>query len=473
MKITPIILSGGSGTRLWPLSRSSNPKQFLDFFDNNSLFSKTILRASDETIFNPLITICNNEHRFLVASELQKNNIKAQSIILEPIAKNTAAAIAIAALDVIKNNSKNDDLMLVLPSDHLIKEEQKFKDYILATKEVAIANYLVTFGITPDSPQTGYGYIKRGRKLNNFNNVFEVEKFIEKPDKKKAQNFLNQGGFLFNSGIFMFKASVYLNNLENLQNEVFTACKNAYQNSIKDLDFIRLNAEDFTLSPNISIDYAIMEKASKIAVIPIDIGWSDVGDWNKIAEITPKDQNQNSLIGNVEILETKNCYINSQSSIIAAIGVKNLIIISLKDVVLVLNKNSAQAVKKLFQILKAKKKEECDFNPKVLRPWGSFEAIDYGGQFKVKKIIVNPKAALSLQMHYHRAEHWVVVKGIANVTCGNQKIILNESESTYIPIGKKHRLENKQQIPLEIIEVQTGNYLKEDDIIRFDDNYGR
>jgi mannose-1-phosphate guanylyltransferase/mannose-6-phosphate isomerase len=473
MKITPLILSGGSGTRLWPVSRSFYPKQFLDFFGADSFFSKTISRIKNSEFFNSPIIVCNNEHRFLAASEMLKNNIKAQAIILEPESKNTAAAIAVGAFEIIKNNGADHDLMLVMPSDHLIDDHQKFTSDILLAKELALAGYLVTFGITPNYPETGYGYIKQGEKLAEFKCGFKVEKFIEKPDQKKAEEFLKEGGFLFNSGIFMFKASLYLDILKQLANDVFTASLNSYQNSIIDLDFIRLEADSFAKSPNISVDYAVMEKSDKIALLPLNISWNDVGDWSKIAEIARKDHNQNSLIGNIETLKTNNCYINSDHGLVATIGVENLIIVNLKDALLIVNKNNAQYVKELFEILKSKQKEECNFHSKILRPWGSFEVIDFDQKFKVKRIIVNSNASLSLQKHQHRSEHWVVVKGIAHVTCDDQEIILNEGESTYIKAGKKHRLKNQQSQALEIIEIQIGSYLGEDDIVRFEDIYGR
>ncbi len=473
MKITPIILSGGSGTRLWPMSRSLNPKQFLDFFGDHSLFQQTALRVKNLQNFYEPVIICNNEHRFMAAEELQKIKIKAKSIILEPIGRNTTPAIAIAALDVLANNSKNDDLILVMPSDHLIKNEKEFIASIKKAAKAANEGYLITFGILPHKAETGYGYIKQSKKLKEFEDVFLVEKFIEKPKKENAEKFIKSGGYLWNSGIFMFKASKYLEVLQNLQHDTFINCCNSYNKSIKDLDFVRIFAEDFEKCENISVDYAIMEKSENVVVVPIDIGWSDVGNWQAIADLSDKDKNENSLIGDVISLKTKNCYINSKNGLVATIGVENLIIVNLKDVVLVANKNNAQDVKEIFEILKKEKREECNSHTKVMRPWGSFETIDVSDRFKVKKIIVNSKSSLSLQMHNHRAEHWVVVKGIAHVTCDNKEFILTEDKSTYIPLGKKHRLVNKGKVPLEIIEVQTGGYLGEDDIVRFSDIYGR
>ncbi len=470
MKITPVILSGGSGTRLWPLSRSLHPKQFLDFFGKNSLFQKAALRVKNSEVFHNPIIICNNEHRFIAAEELQNIQVFPKSIILEPIGRNTAPAVAIAALNI---TDKNDDLILVMPSDHIIEDEEKFISHVKNATKAANEGYLITFGIIPDKAETGYGYIKQGNKLENFIEVLAVEKFIEKPQKEVAEKFVKDGGYLWNSGIFMFKASVYLEILQNLQKDIFNSCENSYKNAVKDLDFIRLAYEDFEKCENISIDYALMEKAKKVAVVPVNIGWSDVGNWQAISEISKKDADGNSLVGDCTALRTKNCYINSRSGIVATIGVENLIIVSLKDVTLIANKNNSQDVKELFEILKNQKREECHQNPKTLRPWGSFETVDLGDRFKVKRITVKSGASLSLQMHEKRSEHWVVVKGEATVTCGERELILNEDQSTYIPIGEKHRLENKGKSLLEIIEVQTGSYLGEDDIVRFSDIYGR
>ncbi len=471
MKITPVILSGGSGTRLWPLSRSLNPKQFLNLVDEYSLFQKSALRTKDSVLFNSPLVICNNEHRFIAAEELQKINITPKAIILEPIGRNTAPAIAVAALNAIEN--QNDDLILVMPSDHVIKDEADFIKNVQAASNAAAQGYLITFGIVPNCPETGYGYIKRSAKLENFADIFAVEKFIEKPKKEVAEEFVKDGGYFWNSGIFMFRASVYLEILRELANDIFINCCNAYNKSVRDLDFVRLFAEDFEKCQNISIDYAVMEKAAKVAVMPINVGWSDVGNWQALSEISAKDENGNNIIGDVVTLKTNDCYINSRHNLVTTIGVKDLIIISLKDATLIANKNNAQDVKEMFEILKKHKRSECDSHTKVLRPWGSFETIDLADRFKVKRITVHPKASLSLQMHNHRAEHWVVVKGTAHVTCGTEEFVLTEDQSTYIPVGKKHRLENKGIIPLEIIEVQTGNYLGEDDIIRFSDIYGR
>ncbi|MBM5781993.1 MAG: mannose-1-phosphate guanylyltransferase/mannose-6-phosphate isomerase [Pelagibacterales bacterium] len=469
MKITPVILSGGSGTRLWPLSRSLNPKQFLDFLGKNSLFQKAALRVRNDLNFNNPIIVCNNEHRFITAEELQNVGIKPKSIILEPVGRNTAPAVAIAALNV---DLGDEDIILVMPSDHIILEEEKFINHVQKAIKAATEGYLVTFGIIPDRAETGYGYIKQGKKIG-LDEALTVDKFIEKPQKETATKFLQDGGYLWNSGIFMFKASTYLEILQELQPEIFEYCMNSYENSAKDLDFVRLEKDNFERCPNISIDYAVMEKAKKVAVVPIEVGWSDVGNWQAISDISEKNAEGNSLIGDVISLKTKNSYINSRNGLVATIGVEDLIVITLKDATLIAHKNNAQDVKDVVDILKNNKREECNSSPKTLRPWGSFETIDLGDRFKVKRITVKSGASLSLQMHHHRAEHWVVVRGEAVVTCDDKEFVLNEDQSTYIPIGKKHRLENRGNSVLEIIEVQTGSYLGEDDIVRFSDIYGR
>ena len=474
-KIIPVILSGGSGTRLWPLSRALNPKQFLSFFGKNSLFQDTALRVSDKNTFTNSLIICNNEHRFIAAESLAVFGLKAESIILEPIGRNTAPAIAVAALDVLKNFGAENDLMLVMPSDHIIKDEKGFFEVVKKAAAIAKQNYLITFGIVPSRTETGYGYIKEGAPIKNSVG-FLVEKFVEKPNKETATSFVNQGGYVWNSGIFMLRASVYLEELKKLQPEIGEACEVSYLKAAQDLDFIRLDEESFTKSPNISADYAVMEKlasAGKIAVVPLDVGWDDVGNWDAIAQNSPQDENKNSFLGDVVALKSKNCYINSQSGIVAALGLEDIIVVNLKDVVLVAHKDHAQDVKKIFELLKEQKRPECSSHTKVLRPWGSFETLDEANGFKVKRIVVKQGASLSLQMHHHRAEHWIVVRGNAIVTCEDKEFTLKQGESTFIPLGKKHRLENKGPESLEIIEVQTGGYLGEDDIVRFSDIYGR
>lgn len=473
MKITPVILSGGSGTRLWPISRELNPKQFSDFFGEQSLFQKTALRTKNKSLFKSPVILCNNEHRFNVSESLKDIKITPKSIILEPIGRNTAPAIAIAAVDIVTNNKKGDDLMLVMPSDHIIENEEEFLKQVEVASKAAKEEYLVTFGIVPDSPETGYGYIKKSTKLKDLKGTFSVDQFVEKPDLKTAKKFIKTKDYFWNSGIFLFKASTFLEEIQKHSNTIFLNGCNSYNNSTKDLGFIRLDKEYFEKCPDISIDYCVMEKTTKAALIPLDAKWSDVGSWDSIHKISKKDKDNNSIIGDVKAIDTENCYINSEDKLVATIGVKDLIIIALKDSILIANKNNAQDVKKLFNTLKEEKREECQSHTKMHRPWGHFETIHLSDRTKVKRIIVNPKACLSLQMHNHRAEHWIIIKGTAFVTCDTKEFILTEDQSTYIPIGKKHRLENRGKIPLEVIEVQTGSYLGEDDIVRFSDIYGR
>ena len=468
--ITPVILSGGSGTRLWPISRQSNPKQFSNFFGEKSLFQKTILRFKNNKNFANPIIVCNNEHRFIVASQLQEIGVIPQKIILEPFARNTASAIASASHFLKKSSSQ---IILALPSDHLILDEKNFIEQIISAKKMAQENYLITFGITPSYAETGYGYIEKSEALNAEKTIFKVAKFIEKPDKSKAEEFITQNNFYWNSGIFLFESKNYLQNLEKFEKNIFIHSKNAVDLAKQDLDFTRLDADEFAKCSNISIDYAVMEKAQNIAVMPLNIDWKDVGSWNAIDNLSLQDANKNSFHGEVVALKTNNCYIHSSQQLVATIGIENLIIVTTKDAILIANKNNSQEVKELFEKLKKNNSKYCDENPTTLRPWGSFEIIDFGKNFKVKKIIVKPFCALSLQKHQHRSEHWVVVKGTAHVTCEDREFILNENESTFIPLGKKHRLENKNNGLLEIIEIQTGNYLGEDDIFRFNDNYGR
>ena len=470
MKITPVILSGGSGTRLWPISRKSNPKQFSDFFGEKSLFQKTVLRFKNNPNFENPIIVCNDEHRFIVASQLQEIAVIPQKIILEPLARNTASAIAVASYATEESSSK---IILVLPSDHLILDEKKFIEHIILAKKYAQENYLITFGITPKYGETGYGYIEKSQAIDDAKTIFKVEKFIEKPNQEKAEKLIAQNNFYWNSGIFLFEAKNYLKNLEKFEKNIFIHSKNAFDLATQDLDFTRLNREEFEKCPNISIDYAVMEKSENIAIMPLNIDWKDVGSWNAIDALSVQDDNQNSFNGNIISLKTKNCYINSSQQLVATIGVENLIIVNTKDAILIANKNNSQDVKELFDNIKKLNSKYCDESPITLRPWGSFEVIDSGKNFKVKKIIVNPFCSLSLQKHQHRSEHWVVVKGRASVTCEDREFILNENESTFIPLGKKHRLENKYAKNLEIIEIQTGDYLGEDDIFRFNDKYGR
>ena len=486
-KITPIILSGGSGTRLWPLSRQSEPKQFLELFNDKSLFLQTIERVRNSKIFNPAIIICNYDHRFLITEELKKIDYQPYKIILEPCKRNTAPAIAIAAFATIEylsqSNIENDqDTMLVMPCDHLIKKQDKLLEIISEISNINIKETIITLGIKPNNAETGYGYINHNHQnspiidniIKNINyDIFAVNKFIEKPNLILAKQLLEQGNNLWNSGIFIIKATNYINQLKIHQKDILKFSQDSYRFSHIDLGFTRLNDDHFAKNPDLSIDYAILEKSSDLAVIPIDIEWSDVGSWDAISKLKERDQNNNNLIGNVVAIETNNCFIYSKEKLCTSYGINNLIIINLKDALLIIDKNHAQQVKKIFEFLQEKNYQEINVGPCQLRPWGSFEILDIGDNFKLKKIIVKPHSSLSLQMHNHRCEHWVVVKGSAVVFRDDEKFILESNQSTYIKAGCKHRLVNDNDYNLEIIEVQTGSYIGEDDIIRFDDIYGR
>jgi mannose-1-phosphate guanylyltransferase/mannose-6-phosphate isomerase len=466
--IIPVVLSGGSGTRLWPLSRKLHPKQFIELIGETTLFQEAVLRLP-ESIESPLI-ICNEEHRFLAAEQLRKINKKPKSIILEPIGKNTAPAIALAALKSIQES--NDAILLVLSADHLIQDIGKFHQAIaLATKQ-AEQNKLVTFGIAPNKIETGYGYIKANISKNK--NYYDIDEFVEKPDYKTAKKYVDSGGYFWNSGMFMFKASVYLSELEKYEPEILSACQKSCQTEFHDLDFIRLKEEEFILCPSKSIDYAVMERTNNAVMVALDASWSDVGSWSALWESQPKDDKQNLILGDVVLDEVDNSYIHSASNrLVSVSGVSNLVVVDTQDALLVLDKNKAQNIKNIVEKIKEDNRLEVDNHRKVFRPWGYYDSIDKGNGFQVKRILVNPSSKLSLQKHQHRAEHWVVVKGKAMVTCGDHIFQLNENQSTYIPVGEVHRLENIESYPLEIIEIQTGHYLGEDDIIRLEDDYER
>ncbi|NBX52959.1 MAG: mannose-1-phosphate guanylyltransferase/mannose-6-phosphate isomerase [Proteobacteria bacterium] len=470
MKITPVILAGGFGTRLWPVSRQSKPKQFSSFFGDKSLFQKTILRFNDPQKFSKSIIICNNEHRFMVASQLDEIKTSARTIILEPSSRNTAGAIASVAHIISKNNA--DEIMLICPADHLIDDVKNFTNAVYKNSKLALEKFFITFGIKPKYPETGFGYILKSSPIEG-GNAFMVDKFIEKPNAQVAEKLLENPNCYWNSGIFLFSARTYLETLKILNNEIFETTKNAVASAQKDLDFIRLEAKEYEKCPNISIDYAIMEKAQNIALAPLNTDWSDVGSWQTLHQLSDKNSDQNYIEGQVATLKTTNCYIRSEGPLVACLGVNNLIIIATKDVFLVANIKDSQSIKELFEIVKNSYSQYCLNHQTCIRPWGSFEIIDAGINFKVKKILVNPHSALSLQKHNQRAEHWVVVRGIASITRENEYFELKENESTFIPLGHKHRLENKTNDILEIIEIQSGSYLEEDDIQRFRDNYGR
>jgi mannose-1-phosphate guanylyltransferase len=465
--IVPVILSGGSGTRLWPLSRKLHPKQFISLVNNKTLFQDTILRLP-EGLVEPLI-ICNEEHRFLAAEQLRQIDKKTKGIILEPEGRNTAAAITLAALQFV--NKGEDPILLVLSADHLIKNVETFHQSISIANNLAEKNKLITFGIVPDKVETEYGYIEAN--INNTDDYFRIKSFTEKPNQKNAKKYLDSGNYFWNSGMFMFKASVYLNELEKFEPEILSVCKKSCIIENIDLDFIRIDNNEFHKCPNKSIDYAVMEHTKNGIVIPLDANWSDVGSWSSLWNAKTKDNNNNVSEGDVVLEDVKNTYTYSSNRLVSVIGVSNLVIVDTQDALLVVDKRQTHNIKKIIARLKNDKRSEVDNHRKVFRPWGYFDSVDSGEGFQVKRIVVNPGAKLSLQKHKYRSEHWVVVKGVALITCGDKVFELLENQSTYIPQGSLHRLENHQDTPLEIIEIQTGSHLGEDDIIRLQDDYKR
>ena len=466
--IVPVILSGGSGTRLWPLSRKLHPKQFIELIGETTLFQEAVLRLP-KSIGDPLV-ICNEDHRFLAAEQLRQINRSAANIILEPVGKNTAPAIAVAALKSIKDDG--NVILLVLSADHLIQDVGKFHQAVEFAEKQAEKGKLVTFGIVPNKVETGYGYIKAA--VSQDEDYYNIDQFVEKPDYKTAQKYVDSGKYFWNSGMFMFKASVYLDELEKYEPEILSACKKSCQTEYNDLDFTRLNEKEFLSCPSQSIDYAVMERTNNAVMVALDAAWNDVGSWSALWDSQPKDMNNNVIVGDVILNKVNDSYVHSASNrLVSAIGVSDLIIVDTKDAILVTSKGHAQYVKKIVEQITDSNRLESDQHRLVLRPWGYYDSIDNGNGFQVKRILVNPGAKLSLQKHGHRAEHWVVVKGKAQVTCGKKTFQLIENQSTYIPLGELHRLENIGDIPLEIIEIQTGTYLGEDDIIRIEDDYAR
>ena len=469
MKIVPVILSGGSGTRLWPLSRKQYPKQYLPLVNDNTMLQETILRLSGlNNLENPII-ICNADHRFLVAGQCQQINIKNPTILLEPVGRNTAPAIAAAALHSLK--TADDAMLLVLSADHVIQDVEAFHQAINIASNQAQAGKLATFGIVPTEANTGYGYIKSSK--NNNDGAYKVEEFIEKPDLATAQSYLEQGNYLWNSGMFMFEATTLIDELTTHSPEIVTSVNDAVNKAEQDLDFIRLDKQAFELSPSDSIDYALMEKSDNVTVVPLDAQWNDIGSWSALYDIGTKDSNGNVIQGDVFTEDTTNTYIHSNGHMIATIGVQDLIIVDTPNATLISTKDKSQKVKNIVKQLQRQDREEQSCHRKVYRPWGWYDSIEVGKHFQVKRLHVKPGAKLSLQMHHKRAEHWVVVSGTATAINGKETLILAEGESTYIPIGTTHALENHTDEILEIIEVQSGTYLGEDDITRLDDIYGR
>ncbi len=470
-RIIPVILSGGTGTRLWPMSRESFPKQLLALTSERSLLQETVARVVNPSRFAPPMIVCNGEHRFIIAEELKQIGVTPHSIVLEPVGRNTAPAVAAAALMLAEEDAQA--LMLVLPSDHTIADEAAFQRAVAAAAAAAGNGALITFGIKPTAAETGYGYIHRGAPLKRHAGCFEVAEFVEKPDAATAARYLAAGDYDWNSGMFLFSPASYLDELERLEPEMLDACRAAVTGAEKDLDFLRLAADAFGRSPSRSIDYAVMEHTRRAVVVPAEMGWSDIGSWKALWDIGARDGSGNVLVGDVEAIDSADSYLRSESRLLATIGVRDMIVVATDDVVLVLPKHRAQDVRMLVEALKSRNRAEADVHPRVYRPWGYYQTVHAGDRFQVKRITVNVGASLSLQLHRHRAEHWIVANGAARVTRGEDVFMLNENESTFIPPNTRHRLENPGKVPLNLIEVQSGSYLGEDDIVRFEDDYGR
>jgi len=465
----PVIMAGGSGSRLWPLSRQLNPKQFLPLVDTeHSMLQATIQRLDGLDVARPCL-ICNEQHRFLAAEQLRQLDIEQARVLLEPIGRNTAPAIALAALQALQE--ADDPVLLVLAADHLIQDVPAFHASIRTALPLAANGKLVTFGIVPTHPETGYGYIEKGDHVGDGG--FAVSRFVEKPDLATAGDYLSSGNFFWNSGMFMFRARRYLQELECFRPEILSACRMALEGGKQDMDFIRVDADVFSACPEDSIDYAVMEKTKDAVVVPLDAGWSDIGSWSALWDVGSKDGEGNVFIGDVIEHTTHNTYVHAESRLVATLGVDDLVIVETKDAILVASREKVQDVKKIVERIKADARHEHMNHREVYRPWGVYDSIDTGHRYQVKRITVQPGAKLSVQMHHHRAEHWIVVSGTAKVTNGDKTYLVTENQSTYIPIGQIHALENPGVIPLELIEVQSGSYLGEDDIVRFEDQYGR
>ena len=462
--ITPVILAGGSGTRLWPLSRAAHPKQFLALNGEKTMLQQTVERLADLPT-SESITICNEKHRFFVAEQLREIDALG-TIILEPVARNTAPAIALAAFA----QRENDPLLLVLAADHVLADSLVFTQAVMEAVPLAQAGKLVTFGISPTEPHTGYGYIEAG---NSVAGAFEVASFKEKPDVDTARQYVAKGTYYWNSGMFLFKASRYLSELKIHRPDIHGECERAMTNVSSDLDFCRIDTEAFAKCPDDSIDYAVMEKTKDAVVVPMNAGWSDVGSWSSLWDVTDKDDDGNAVSGDVMLLKTTNSFVRADDKLVAVVGLDDAVVVATKDAILVAQKAQVDDAKIIASDLKAAGRSEWELHREVYRPWGKYDSVDHSDRYQAKRITVNPGAKLSLQMHHHRAEHWVVVSGTAMVTNGDESFVLSENESTYIPVGAVHSLENPGKVPLEIIEIQSGSYLGEDDIVRFEDLYGR
>lgn len=469
--IVPVILAGGSGSRLWPLSRQHYPKQLLKLFGEKTMLQQTLLRLVGMNNLTPPIVVCNEEHRFMVAEQLLEVGEDNATIILEPVARNTAPAIALAAVQA--KELYPDAMLLVLSADHMIRDVDTFQAAVSAAIYAAGKNHLVTFGVHADRPETGYGYLKATTHVDAAQGCLHVERFVEKPDVATAEDYLAAGCYYWNSGMFVFSAQLFLEELRKYSPEVVNAAECAQQLAVKDLDFIRVDKQAFSQAPNISIDYALMEKSQNVVCVPLNAGWSDVGDWRSFSELTDKDLANNSFIGDSIDIGSTNTLVFSRDKLVATIGVDNLMIINTPDALLVADKSRAQDVKSVINRIEQQKRTEHLQHREVYRPWGCFDAIDDGDRYQVNRVQVKPGASLSLQVHHHRAEHWIVVKGTALVQKGDEVMLLSENESTYIPVGTKHRLSNPGKITLEIVEVQSGPYLNDDDVVRYEDSYGR
>ncbi len=464
-----VVMAGGSGSRLWPASRALYPKQFLPIAGERTMLQETLTRLDGLEVQGSTV-ICNEAHRFIVAQQAQEVGVTVSPIILEPVGRNTAPAIALVAFDLLHQSESPSSLMLVMAADHLIQDVQAFQRAVDTATVEAEAGNLVTFGIVPESPHTGYGYIRRG---DSQGAAYKVDEFVEKPDADTARAYIENGGYYWNSGMFMFKADAYLAELQAHRPDIYSACQQAYAERSRDVDFLRVGKDSFAACADDSVDYAVMEKTSKAVVVPLSAGWSDVGAWSSLWEVAGGNGDGNVLSGDVLTHNTRNSYIRAENRLVATVGLSDIVIVESNDAVLVADKNQVQDVKKVVDQLKLEGRNEVLHHRHVHRPWGVYDSIDSGERYQVKRITVNPGAKLSVQMHHHRAEHWVVVSGTAKVTNGDKEIILTENQSTYIPVGVVHALENPGVIPLELIEVQSGSYLGEDDIVRFEDRYGR
>jgi mannose-1-phosphate guanylyltransferase/mannose-6-phosphate isomerase len=472
--LIPVILSGGSGTRLWPLSRELYPKQLLPLVGKGTMLQETLARVKGVADVATPIVVCSEGHRFLVAEQLQSIGAEPRAIILEPVGRNTAPAIAVAAMSAIagegSSKSQDDAVLLILPADHVIKNVTAFRAAVAVGRAAAEQGKLVTFGVVPDRPETGYGYIRRAAGEGP---AYPIAEFVEKPDVATATRYVESKEYFWNSGMFMCRASTVLDELRALSPDIYQACAQAFTNARRDLDFTRLAAKEFSACPSDSFDYAVMEKTRHGVVVALDAGWSDVGSWSALHEAVPADESNNVRIGDVLTEDTNGCYLQSTSRLVATVGLRDHVVVETKDAVLVAPKDRVQDVKQLVAQLKKDGRYETSLHREVFRPWGSYDSVDSGDRFQVKRLTVKPGAEMSLQMHHHRAEHWIVVAGTARITRGEETFLLEENQSTYIPLGTRHRIANPGKIPLQIIEVQSGTYLGEDDIVRFEDKYGR